>query len=680
MYNVSTEYLSAVRRPSITDRLTGALTMKNGTEIPLTEKNFSEGGVLLSREVVSGEELEFGSAMLGQLTFSLRTHQPRYVFYGAKITLNYGVMLDDGSWYDVPLGVFEVSETERQQTVIRMVAYDNVLSLDKDYDGVAIYGTPFEILTTICELCGVTLAHTEEEILAMPNGDQAIQIDSTSGCNTFRDCAKIVAQLLAGFVVADQAGNIAIRQYGKAPVTTLTKKNRASTKLADYICQYVGLTIQSQKGKFSSYDSSFESGLELTIQDAPAWDYGTEESLQARTDALLAELVQISYTPANLSIFGDPSIECGDMLTLETDDGDVTTLVTGYTWKFRGRMSVESIGKNPYLKSTKPQKTQIIRELEKQTTNNKLIFYSFTNSAEIVAEGTEVKPLASVTFVTVEDTSAMFLAQLPVTAAVEDVVTTTEEEKTVAVKDATGAETAILDADGNPLTLTVVTANTDTRPGEVDLQIFYYMNGSLVDYQLIERLTAGPHILSLFYPFSELKGNTSNKFEVRILASGGSVTVSKRGFKATVTGQGLSATTVWDGTLTVEEVVAPFDMRSRMTVAAFTEEVSTRTQIPTPAAISEVVSAFSMRSRMSLVGFTAEVSVAHPVVQNTIVSSNLLEWTYNDRYVEAGENGVQLRTAWAYQSAEQAIDSGRMTVVKAVTNDLASVESVEVSG
>lgn len=676
MYNVSSEYLAAIRALSKTDRMTGTLRYANGEETSLADALVRGGTVSIAKQCVTGEELEYGTAIIGELDISLRTDQSRYAFSGAKIAPVYGVLLADGAWYDLPLGVYTVCETDRKNSIVKLVAYDNLLSLDKDYDGVSIYGTPFEILTTICELCGVTLAHTEEEILAMPNGDQSIQIDSTSGCNTFRDCAKIVAQLLAGFVVADQAGNIAIRQYGKAPITTLSKRNRVSTKLADYICQYVGLTIQSQKGKFSSYDSSFESGLELTIQDAPAWDYGTAESLQARTDALLAELVQISYTPANLSIFGDPSIECGDMLTLETDDGDVTTLVTGYTWKFRGRMSVESIGKNPYLKSTKPQKTQIIRELEKQTTANKLIFYSFTNSADVVAEGTEVKPLASVTFVTVEDTSAMFLAQLPVTAAVEDVVTTAEEEKAVTVKDATGAEATILDADGNPLTLTVVTANTDTRPGEVDLQIFYYMNDSLVDYQLIERLTAGPHILSLFYPFSELKGNTSNKFEVRILATGGSVTVSKRGFKATVTGQGLSATTVWDGTLTVEEVMEPFQIRGkRLSLVSVDEEIGTADQTPTVGAVSEIVSGgFSIRrNALRLAGLEVRVSTGETVMQQTVT-----DWNYEDRYVTTAGKNTMLRVRWDYQSEEQSIDSGRMTAVKAVTADLASVEEVTV--
>ena len=669
MYNVTAEYTAAIRALSKTDRLTGSIRYRNGDTASLSDVLLRGGEVSISKRCVTGEELELGAAIIGELDLSIKTDQARYSFDGAKISPVYGVLAADGTWQDVPLGVYTVCETDRRNSIVKLIAYDNLLSLDEEYDGVAIYGTPFEVLSEICELCGVELANTEDEILAMPNGDQAIQIDQDAGCETLRDCTKVVAQLLGAFVVADAQGRIALRNYGTSPVATLGRRNRVSTTLADYVCRYAGLTIQSSKGRFSAYDTSADSGLELAIQDAPAWDYGTDDTLQQRADNLLEYLAQIRYTPSNLSIFGDPALECGDMVTLETTDGDVNTLITGYTWKFRGKMSVESIGKNPYLHAVKPKKTQIIRELQQQTTANKLIFYSFSNGSDVVAEGTEVKPLASVTFVTVEDTSAMFLAQLPVVAAAEDVVTTIETEKAVTAYDASG----------NPYSLTLTLTDTDTKPGVVDLEIFYYMNGSQVDYQLVESLAAGSHILSLFYPFSELKGNTSQKFEVRILATGGSVTVAKRAFRATVTGQGLSATTVWDGTLTIEEVVPAFGIRSRMALAAFTESVTTATQKPIPTGITEVVSGFSIRSRMTLAGFTEEIGVNPVWEKQSITAARLSDWTYADRYVEHGENGVQLKTSWTYQSAEQTIDEGRMTVVKAVTADLASVSGVEVS-
>lgn len=680
MRNVSAEYLEAIRARARVDRLTGTITLAGGTEIPLSESNIASGSASISKQCITGEELEFGSVVLSQLDLAVRTDLSRYAFYRAKVSLTYSIQLSNETWYDVPLGVYKVAEANKKNLTVQLTAYDNLQALDKAYDGVQIYGTPFEVLSEISEICGIPLGQTEDEISALPNGDQSVQIDETSGCSTYRDCVRVVAQMLAAFVFATEVGGMALRNFSKEPVATLTSAHRYTPTIADFVSRYAGIVVRSNKGQFAAYDTSIDEGLEM-IMDAAAWDYGDEDTLQARTQALLDELAQLYYTPCNFDMPGDPALECGDMLRLPTTDQDVITIITSYKWTFRGKMSVESAGKNPYLKSVNPRQSQIIRELERQTTYNKLIFYSFTNTAEVKAEGTEIKPLASVTFVTVEDTSAMFLAQLPVSVAVDDVVTTTEEEKAIVVKDSTGAETTILDAEGNPLTLSVVTVNTDIQSGEVDLQIFYYLNDALIDYQLVERMTAGSHILSLFYPFAELKANTSNKFEVRILATGGSVTVTKRALKSTITGQGLSATTVWGGTITIEEIVAPFGITGRMTLAKVVEEIITETQIPTPASIVETVATFSLRGKMSLVGFAEEVNATATVEQNTIApttTEQLTQWWYVDRYVGIGESGVQLSTSWAYQSAEAEIDSGRITVVKAVTNDLTSVESVEV--
>lgn len=670
MYAVSEKYLTAIRARTRTHRLSGTITLKDGTDVPMTMENIEADSVEIERSCTTGEELTFGEVILSELRMAVRTDLSRYLFFDAKISLNYEILLDDGTWESVPLGRYTVGEADRTKKAVSVIAYDNLIALDDEYDGVALYGNAYEILETICGLLGITLASTEDELTALPNGDLAIQVDGNSGCETYRDCVKVVCQLTGTFAIADRAGSLRLIQYGKESVSTLEKSDRFDLTASDFEVVYSGIVVKSSKGTFTAYDESVTGGLEMTINSAPAWDYGTKESLVERTENLLSELKKIRYVPCELSAVSDPRYDCGDMVSLPLDDGtNVDTIVTKITWRL-GRMEITGTGKNPYLYGIAPKKTQIIRELQQQTTANKLIFYSFSNGSDVVAEGTEVKPLASVTFVTVEDTSAMFLAQLPVVAAAEDVVTTRETEKAVTAYDASG----------NPYSLTLTLTDTDTKPGMVDLTIEYYMNGSLLDYQLVERLTAGPHILSLFYPFSELKGNTSQKFEVRILATGGSVTVAKRAFRATVTGQGLSATTVWDGTLTIEEVVPAFGIRSRMALAAFAESVTTSTQKPIPTGITEVVSGFSIRSRMGLAGFTEEIGVNPVWEKQSITAARLSDWTYADRYVEHGENGVQLKTSWTYQSAEQTIDEGRMTAVRAVTADLASVEEVTVSG
>ena len=181
----------------------------------------------------------------------------------------------------------------------------------------------------------------------------------------------------------------------------------------------------------------------------------------------------------------------------------------------------------------------------------------------------------------------------------------------------------------------------------------------------------------LFYPFSGLKGNQNFTWDVRIRASSGSVTVAKNALKATVTGQGLAATTVWDGTLSFEEVIPAISLRSSLTLVKAVEEVTTEMDYHTPADFAETVAGFSLRSSLRLVGVTERVSTTEIRTKKTI---DYAEWQKNDRYVEQTTDGIMARVEWTYQSEEQTIDQGRMTAVKAVTNDLVSVEEVTVSG
>lgn len=683
MVTISSEYLAAIRAMGRADRLMGTLTLDDGTQIPLSDANVEDGSVSISWECVSGEEIELGSATMAQLDMSIRTELSRYVFYGAKIVLSYGVLLPGGTWYDVPLGAFTVAEAERKSTLVEMTAYDNLLAMDKDYGGKALYGTPFEIFVAICEECGLELATTEEAFLAMPNGAEKIQVDETSGCKTWRDCAKVVAQMLGAFVVADRSGAVALRRYGKEKTVTIPRKNRFTTKMADYICSYMGLRVVSSSGEYRAYDANQEEGLELTIQDAPAWDYGMEETLQARVDALLQEVIQIIYTPGDVTMTGDPALECGDLVELQTEDGVVTTLITSMTWKYRGRMTVKSAGVNPYLKSQVTRKTVILRELQTQTTENKLIFYSFTNQNAVTAKaGGDEQQVAQVTFATTKPTSAMFIAQLPVEVVSEDTVTSeTTETQTEYPVTASGQ---ILDENGNAVTLSVVVTDKDTvktvTHGYVDLQVEYYIDGTLVDYQLIQRCHAGSHILALFYTFDSLDGNTNFQWQVKIRVAGGTgtVTVPKRGFRATVTGQGMAGTDQWDGTLSFDESVAPISLRSSLTLVKAVEEVTTATDYPTPADFTESVAGFSLRSSLRLVGMTERVSTTEIRTKQTFTAA---VWQYdNDRYITVENDALMARVSWTYESAEEVIDEGRMTAVKAVTNDLESVEEVIVNG
>ena len=167
---------------------------------------------------------------------------------------------------------------------------------------------------------------------------------------------------------------------------------------------------------------------------------------------------------------------------------------------------------------------------------------------------------------------------------------------------------------------------------------------------------------------------------MRIRARSGKVTIAKNALKATITGQGLAATIAWDGTINAEEIWTNRDYAYLGFNAS--EEIATIFHTPDASAISESVGNGLAFAYLDF-GASEVVEAVPTVTQNTIdpvISSALVDWIHESRYVEVGENGLQLKTVWNYESAEQAIDSGRMTAVKAVTNDLGSVEEVTVSG
>ena len=75
MYPVSQAYKTAIRARTRTDSVTGVLTLKDGTVLPLQPQDLISGSLTLDNQCVTGEELAFGCAYMGQAALSLRTER-----------------------------------------------------------------------------------------------------------------------------------------------------------------------------------------------------------------------------------------------------------------------------------------------------------------------------------------------------------------------------------------------------------------------------------------------------------------------------------------------------------------------------------------------------------------------------------------------------------------------------
>ncbi|MFR7451908.1 MAG: hypothetical protein ACLUUL_07360 [Gemmiger sp.] len=562
MYAVTEAYQQAIRAPVRTERLRGTLTLTDGTVRSFGPESLMSGSVTLDTQCVNGQELEFGCVYLGQASFQLRTDLSRYKLYGARVSLTYGLQLPDGSWADLPLGVYTVAEAERTNLCVSIHAYDNLLLLDRDYTGPALQGTPYGMLSQIAEHCGLELGVTEADLAGQPNAAETFQLDTQDGCATWRDCLAAVAQVTGCFGAVDRAGALVLRPFGAQPCATLGTGDRAGAAVADYVCRYTALVVETGGRRLVSRDPDDAGGLTMTITDAPLFAKGLAERAEALADALFAHLQTLAYVPASLTGVADPALDCGDRLTI-TEPGEASgqtsaqTLVTHRVWKFRGSSTLKGVGKNPYLAAARDKGAAALQQLQTDTVNNRLIFYSFVNPAAVTAgPGAEVTA-ARVTFVTVEKTGALFFAQLLVSA--EPDAPEPEEPDTGTDDAGTGGQTGDgtdagtdtgTDAGGEPA--------APAEPPSLLLEVRYYLNGSPVTgFAPVQRLTAGPRILALFYPFTELEADTSNRFEVRLAVTGGTVTLAAGGLRGVITGQGMAGGPVWDGTLQAEDALGP---------------------------------------------------------------------------------------------------------------------------
>ncbi len=515
MYPVSEQYKAAIRGRTRVDRVTGTLTLTDGTVLNLGAQDLMSGSLTLDNQCVTGEELAFGCAYLGQAALNLRTSLSRYAFYGAKLALTYAVQLPDASWESVPLGMYTVAEAERRALYVSIKAYDNIVALQSRYDGTVLQGTPYALLAAIADSCGLELGQTEAEIAAMnPNAALVCQISTADGLSTWRDCVSALAQLLGGFAVADRAGRLVIRQFAQTACVSLGEDARSEAAVSDFRCHYSALTLETADGSYTAVEDG-DTGLTMTVTDLPFAEKGLAEVRQQMADNLFATLQQLDYTPATVTMPGDPALEPGDRVALLQADGTAPEmLVTHFVWRWHGRQTLKSVGRNPYLSARTDGTTEkLLRRLQNSTENRRIVYYSFTNTADLVVKAAEVRVI-EIAFAAVEETSAMFLAQL------------------------------LLDAepDGDdPLTLTVR----------------YFINDVPIEnFTPQQRLLEGAHTLALFYPFASVEANVVKRLSVRLCCTGGTVKIARYGIKATVTGQGMVSELPWDGLLQCEELLA----------------------------------------------------------------------------------------------------------------------------
>lgn len=134
---------------------------------PFAYEDIVKGSGYITAQCCGSAEIELGTVYDAEMGITLFSQIDRYTLEGAEVRLSYHLRLADGSYEEVPMGIFEVSEANRTAHCLELKAYDYMLRFEKSFNGFETVGNAWAFLDLCCKACKVELAHTQAEIEAI---------------------------------------------------------------------------------------------------------------------------------------------------------------------------------------------------------------------------------------------------------------------------------------------------------------------------------------------------------------------------------------------------------------------------------------------------------------------------------------------------------------------------------
>ena len=609
MYPVSEAFLQAVQGNTRHYYWSGRITTAAGAVYGFSQEDIVKGSGYISGQCCGSSEIELGTVYAAEMGISLYLPIDRYTLEDAQVELFYHLRLGDGSYEEVPMGIFEVSEANRTAHFLELKAYDHMLRFERDFNGFESVGTAYGFMELCAKACKVELAQTEAEIGTMPNGSEVLSIYAENDIETYRDVLYFVAQVLGGFFCINRAGKLELRKYGDSPVAEVLQRHRFSSSFSDFVTRYTAVSSTNLRTQMAEYYAADrDDGLTMNLGINPLLQFGLDETREALCRNILASLSAVNYMPFDSETIGNPAFDLGDVLTFSGGqaDGEQLACITSFHCKIGGKMKLKCVGKNPRLAQAKSKNDKNISGLLNQIEAGKLGIHTFTNASTYSIADTDVK-IISIEFASKEENHVQFFGQVVVDVAAEPVERSASAKGTVIVPIPAGMAGGDAGAGGNaggvengPDALSGL-SESDSGSGEgsggmveasvdVELPVSWMEDGKVagfVTYELndseillhhpAETWHSGKHILSLYYPIEKLVPNITNTFNVYLRMEGGKGTVEAGGCIASISGQAMAAAAAWDGKIEVAEYVPRFTISGGLQARGFAGEIRTET-------------------------------------------------------------------------------------------------------
>lgn len=590
MYPVSEAFLQAVQGNTRKYYWTGRITTVKGVVYEFTEKDILKGSGYISSQCCGSTEMELGTVYSSEMGIALFTEIDRYTLEDAQVELFYHLRLANGTFEEVPMGVFEVSEANRTVKCLVIKAYDYMLRFEKVFNGFETVGNAYDFMAFCGKACKVELAQSREAVEAMPNGSTYLSIYTDNDIETYRDVLYYVGQVLGGFFFINRYGKLELKKYGNKPVMTFSNKHRFSSSFSDFITRYTAVSSTNRKTETAEYyHLEPDDGLTMNLGVNPLLQFGVDETRRQLCTNILNDIAAINYVPFDSETIGNAALDLGDVLKFTGGQADEEkfSVITSMQCKIGGKHMLKGVGKNPRLAQAKSKNDKNISGLLNQIEAGKIGIHTFTNASAFSIVETNVKVI-SIEFASGEKNHAQFFGQIIVDAAA------VQEERTASAKGTVvvpfppmgdiaegGTETGRNSGTGSDeeaIFVDVELPVTWEEDGETICYVKFELNDEeILIHHPVESWHSGQHILSLYYPIEEIVPNITNIFNVYLRMENGIGQVETGGCIASISGQAMAAAAAWDGKIDIEETTALFAVNGRLKVRAFSEAIGIET-------------------------------------------------------------------------------------------------------
>jgi hypothetical protein len=514
MYTGSADFQTVNARPIQKQRITGTVD-----GVAFTSRDILNGSLSISNQCSDSSDYKLGGVFVGQMavTFLKSFAVTAETWQGKEIVVNFGLCIDEDNdiWEDFSLGHFTVYEANSVADGIAIKAYDAMANFDKVATWQPV-GTLYQVLQKLCQRCNVTLGMTQLEVEALINGTQNYGLWPENDCTTYRDLLYWCAVTVGGFATINRDGELILKSYKRimdqvatTPVLAWDKRCTGA-KVSDYKTYYRGLYLTDAKTDEAKYYGNASGGPAYDMGKNPFIQYGTQTTKDQMANNVLQSL-QVRLRPFTATIMSAPIWELGDIISMTgglATGYESRTVVHSWNYSTSKGTTIACYGSNPALANVSKDKSA--SAASKSAAMNGISYKRYSNPNEIVVGGSEAK--------------------------VCDIYFTAEKVTDVEMWHEFLIDTALTDS-------------------SMTLEAIYYLDGVELSRRPVETYSdTAEHILTLNYCLGVDEGN--HRWEVYLLATGGTATLDAEDGISVLKGQGLAKGDVWDGVIILADEVS----------------------------------------------------------------------------------------------------------------------------